>query len=61
MRVDGKDYYSADEVGGYTRHDLEAMLEEGETDEDGDAITVDDFFRSLFWCFPETRLQELTY
>ena len=28
---------------------------------DCDAITVEDFFRSLFWCYPETRLQELTY
>lgn len=60
VRVDGTDYYPAEEVGGYTRRDLEAMVD-GETDEDGDAISVDDFFRSLFWCFPETRLMELTY
>jgi len=60
VRVDGTDYYSADEVGGYTRRDLEELVN-GETDEDGDAITVEDFFRSLFWCFPETRLMELTY
>lgn len=60
VTVDGEDYYPADEVGGYTRRDLERMLE-GETDEDGDAITVEDFFHSLFWCYPETRLMELTY
>ena len=59
VRVDSKDYYPADEVGGYTRHDLEELVN-GETDEDGDAITVEDFFRSLFWCYPETRLNELT-
>ena len=60
VRVDGKNYYPASEVDGYTRRDLEAMVE-GETDEDGNAITVDDFFHSLFWCFPETKLMELTY
>ena len=60
VRVDGKEYYSAEEVGGYTRCDLEELVS-GETDEDGDAISVEDFFRSLFWCYPETRLMELTY
>lgn len=60
VTVDGTDYYSAEEVDGYTRRDLEAMLED-EVDEDGDAITVEDFFQSLFWCYPETRLMELTY
>jgi len=60
VRVDGEDYYPADEVVGYTRRELEAMVD-GETDCDGDAISVEDFFHSLFWCFPETRLQELTY
>ena len=60
VMVDGTDYYPAEEVEGYTRRDLEELVS-GETDEDGDAISVEVFFHSLFWCYPETRLQELTY
>ena len=45
-------------VGGYTRKDLESLLE-GKTDEVGEPINIEDFFNSLYWCNPETRLNEI--
>lgn len=45
-------------VDGYTRKDLEEMVE-GETDEEGDEITAEILFDMLIWCCPETRLSEL--
>lgn len=60
VMVDATDFYPADVVGGYTRRQLEELVE-GEVDEDGDKIDVEYFFQSLFWCFPETKLNEMTY
>lgn len=58
--IDGERFYPANAVGGYTRRQLEEFVKD-EVDEDGDTISVEYFFESLFWCFPETRLMELTY
>lgn len=58
VKIDGKDFYPAEMVGGYTRRQLEELVED-ETDEDEDPIDVECFFNSLFWCCPETRLNEL--
>ena len=58
--IDGERFYPANAVGGYTRRQLEELVKD-EVDEDGDTISVEYFFESLFWCFPETRLCEMTY
>lgn len=54
---DGEEYYR---VNGYTRKDLEELVE-GEVDKYGDPIDVEAFFESLMWCHPETRLDEIAY
>lgn len=55
IEINGETYYR---VNGYTREDLEALVE-GEIDEDGDAIDVEYFFDKLEWAFPETYLYEM--
>lgn len=55
--IDGEEYFC---VNGYTRKDLEELVE-GEIDNDGDPIDVEYFFQSLMWCCPDTRLNEITY
>jgi len=54
---EGNDYYRVD---GYTRKDLERLIAH-EIDEDEEPIDIDYFFGSLMWCYPETRLAEMTY
>ena len=56
--VDGEDNYYV--ASGYTRRDLENLIE-GCEDADGDSIDIEDFFDSLIWCCPETRLSEISY
>lgn len=64
VEIDGTDYYCEELVGGYTRKDLELMLLDDNgnplLDEDSDPIDVECFFDDLYWCYPETRLNELT-
>ena len=60
IEIDGERFYPVDSVGGYTRRHLEELVKD-EIDEDGDEIDVEYFFQSLFWCFPETRLCEMSY
>ncbi len=57
IEVDGETYY---DVTGYTREDLENLIE-GETDEEGDPIDIEHFFYNLLWAYPETYLSEITY
>lgn len=45
-------------VEGYTRRDLEGLVE-GEVDEEGEPISVEDFFHSLLCACPETYLAEM--
>ena len=51
--IDGEKYLP---VGGYTRKDLEALIE-GEVDCDGDPLEA--FFNELLWAYPETYLNEI--
>ena len=53
--IDGEKYLP---VGGYTRKDLEALIE-GEVDCDGDPLDVEAFFNKLLWAYPETYLNEI--
>lgn len=53
--IDGEKYLP---VGGYTRKDLEALIE-GEVDCDGDPLDVEAFFNELLWAYPETYLNEI--
>lgn len=53
--IDGEKFYL---VGGYTRKDLEELTEDV-TDEDGELLDIEYFFHSLYWCYPETRLNEI--
>ena len=57
MKVGDDDFYRVD---GYTRKDLELLIQD-EVDWDGDPIDIEYFFFSLIWCYPETRLIEMTY
>lgn len=45
---------------GYTRAQLEILVE-GEVDEEGNPIKVEDFFGELLWQCPEVKLEEWTY
>lgn len=55
--INGKEFYA---VGGYTRKDLEALIE-GEKDEDDEPIDVEYFFEKLCWACPETYINEMNY
>lgn len=63
--IDGIDYYSQEDVGGYTRKDLENLVKDEngnyDTDSDGNIIDEGILFYSLYWCFPETRMNEIYY
>ena len=62
--INGEKYYKADDVDGYTRKMLTALLidEDGVayTDEEGNELDIEAFFESLLWAFPQTYLNELT-
>lgn len=45
---------------GYTRAQLERLVE-GEVDEEENPIKVEDFFGELLWQCPEVKLEEWTY
>lgn len=63
VTIDGVDYYSQEEVGGYSRNDLKDLVtdEEGKYFEDSEGTIIDEeiLFYSIFWCCPETRLNEI--
>ena len=66
IQIDGEDFYPAEELSCYTRNDLERLLldDDGKplyTDADEDSVSVEWFFDSLFWCYPETKMNELDY
>ena len=56
--IDGEKFYPIDLISGYTRKDLEALVE-GEVDCEGEPIEVEWFFNELTWMCPETRLYEI--
>lgn len=56
--IDGELFYNKNDISGYTRRDLEALVED-EVDCEGDPIDVEWFFSELLWMFPETRLEEI--
>lgn len=53
----GEEYH---DTGGYTRKDLELLLE-NEDDCDGEAIDIEYFFDKLCWASPEVYLNEMQY
>lgn len=59
VEIDGERCYRAEEVDGYTREQLEALVD-GEVDCDtGEVIPLDYFFWKLEWAYPETYLMEM--
>ena len=56
--MNGEKFYRAEEVDGYTRRQLEELIA-NEIDEDGEPINIEYFFQSLYWCYPETKLNEI--
>lgn len=63
IEVDGERFYPEDEIGGYTRKDLEDMIvdDEGEPilDDEDEPIDIEYFFQTLNWCYPCTRIFEM--
>ena len=63
ITIDGNNYYRLDDVGGYTRDNLDALLHDDKgnllTDEEGDEVSVEYFFSTLLWAYPETYFHEM--
>lgn len=57
IEIEGELYYPENKIAGYTRLQLEHMLEDY-VDDEGNKINVEDFYQNLVWECPETRLTE---
>ena len=57
--INGERCYPAEQVNGYTREDLEALVDGCVDVDTGEVIPLDYFFWKLEWAFPETYLNEM--